>query len=222
MRTPVEPGARVTEEEIRRALEERAAGGRAALPARLAVVELVPAGYETVQVQPIAVAELDAFRKGVGGDAPLFERAETIPAPFLPVTVDLANLRYQAARFGADGLLLLTRGSNSYSYANGWAFLYPTIVGLAFAPGNTREVWTAAAAVLLDVSSGRPLAVIEAEARVDGQYLVFSDEWAANRDIDEEARTCLFHDIGERLRERAGELRLSQGLPARPQGLSSK
>ncbi len=216
VRSPVEsPTSPVTEEDIRRALAEgRDARSRGlTYPVRIVAIEIVP-GESSVEARPLGSADLEPLRKAMGDDR-LVAGIETIPTLFLPVHADLATLRYQAARFGADVLLLVTRGTNQYDHVNGWAFLYPTVLGLFVAPGQTLEVWTAAEAALVHVADGRPMAVVEADAREDTQLLLLADEDVPERELFEDSQRNLLGRLGERLGQEMVELKARSELSAR-------
>lgn len=205
----------ITEEDIRRALAEGREARAKGLtwPIRIVGIEIAPGG-SGVEARPLSASDLESLREAFPEDRRV-AAVETIPSLFLPVNPDLASLRLQAARFGGDVLLLVTRGTNHYDHVNGWAFLYPTVLGLFVAPGQTLEIWTAAEAALVHVADGRPLAVVEADAREDTQLLLLADDDVPHRELLEASQRDLLAKLGQRLGEEIAELEQRADLSAR-------
>jgi hypothetical protein len=134
-------------------------------------------------VRPAAPRSLEAIRKALdptarspeeAGEWPevatpkraAFASINAVPGLFLPGQGDLGKVRYAAARVGADTLLVYARSTRVYTFRNGLANLYPTLVGLLL-PGNERIVVSRVEGAIVDVRSGHVFCVAQGESRVD-------------------------------------------------------
>ena len=66
----------------------------------------------------------------------------------------IEGLRVIAARYRMRYLLLYSERFQDSTHLNGWAWLYPTVIGMFIAPGVTVESQGIAQADLLDVRTG--------------------------------------------------------------------
>ncbi len=82
-----------------------------------------------------------------------------------PVDRGLPGLRELGARYRSEYLLLFRARFAEQSYANGWAWLYPTILGAFLAPGNTVEQAGVLEATLYDVKTGTLLFTVHERVR---------------------------------------------------------
>jgi hypothetical protein len=100
-------------------------------------------------------------------DTGVFAEVGFLPEILLPSgdPSDLKTVRIAAARAQADGVLIFTTESGYEYEPNGWALLYPTILGLAVAPGSTRTSLCVSKAILLDVHTGYMYSVVESYAQ---------------------------------------------------------
>ena len=123
------------------------------LPARLGVVPLSspfdPKGTVSISTRTIAAKDLTA---GLA-DAPYFTQISDVTTE-LPNVGGLEGLRTIAARYRVRYLLLYSERFEDATHLNGWAWLYPTVVGMFVAPGVTVESRGIAQADLLDVRTG--------------------------------------------------------------------
>jgi hypothetical protein len=72
----------------------------------------------------------------------------------LPNGGGLEGLRVIAARYRLRYLLLYSERFEDATHLNGWAWLYPTVIGMFIAPGVTVKSYGIAQADLLDVRTG--------------------------------------------------------------------
>jgi rhombotail lipoprotein len=122
-------------------------------PARVGVVPLAepfnPQG--PVSIATRSVAARDLARALVGQRH--FSHVSDISTE-LPNMGGIEGLRVIAARYRMRYLLLYSERFEDATHLNGWAWLYPTVVGMFVAPGVTVESRGLAQADLLDVRTG--------------------------------------------------------------------
>ncbi len=82
-----------------------------------------------------------------------------------PVDRGLPGLRELGARYRSEYLLLFRARFAEQSYPNGWAWLYPTVLGALLAPGNTVEEAGVLEATLYDVKTGTLLFTVHERVR---------------------------------------------------------
>ena len=82
-----------------------------------------------------------------------------------PVDGDIPGLRELAARYRSGYLLLYRHRFVDDSYANAWAWLYPTVVGAIVAPSRTLETAGVLEATLFDVRNGTILFTVYERVR---------------------------------------------------------
>jgi rhombotail lipoprotein len=123
------------------------------LPARLGVVPLAtpfdPKGEVSLTTRTIASHDLAAALEA----GPYFSQVSDISTD-LPNVGGLEGLRVIAARYRVRYLLLYSERFEDATHLNGWAWTYPTILGMFLAPGVTVESMGIAQADLLDVRTG--------------------------------------------------------------------
>jgi hypothetical protein len=128
-----------------------------------------PADLRSIRValDPTAresLAEEDEWPSVAAPQRHVFASITAIPGLFLPGQGDLGKVRYAAARIGCDALLVYARATRVYTFRNGLANLYPTLVGLAL-PGNERIVVTRVEGAIVDVRTGHVFCVAQGESR---------------------------------------------------------
>lgn len=123
------------------------------LPARVGVVPLAapfdPGG--TVTIATRATASRDLARSLSGN--PYFSHVSDVSTE-LPNTGGLEGLRVIAARYRMRYLVLYHERFQDETHLNGWAWLYPTIIGMFAAPGVTVKSSGLLQADLFDVRTG--------------------------------------------------------------------
>jgi hypothetical protein len=151
--------------------------------ARLGVLP-VAYGYspnEEVPAAPAPGALADALEA-----ANVFQLTSEISADW-PIDRGTAGLRELGARYRAEYLLLYRARFVDQSYANGWAWLYPTIIGAFVAPGTTVERAGVLEATLYDVKTGTILFTVHERVRGEEK----SSPPMANRHSEELERRLL-------------------------------
>jgi len=131
-------------------------------PARVGVVPLAtpfdPQGPVTLATR--ATASRDLARGLIGN--PQFSHVSDVSTE-LPNGGGLEGLRVIAARYRMRYLLLYTERFQDDTHMNGWAWLYPTVIGMFAAPGVTVHSKGLLQADLFDVRTGTILfSVIQA------------------------------------------------------------
>ncbi|MBI4701144.1 MAG: hypothetical protein HY744_08300 [Deltaproteobacteria bacterium] len=125
-------------------------------PARVGVVPLAapfdPADPASIRVRSVAAHSLGRALER----CPQFSHVSDISTD-LPNVGGLEGLRLIAARYRLRYLLLYSEQIEDDTHLNGWAFLYPTLLGVFAAPGVTVESRGLAQADLLDVRTGTVL-----------------------------------------------------------------
>jgi rhombotail lipoprotein len=142
------------------------------LPARVGVMPLDepfdPRGPVSISMRTVAAGDLASSLAG----APYFSQVSDISTD-LPNVGGLEGLRVIAARYRVRYLLLLSTRFEDASHANGWAWLYPTLVGIFAAPGITVQSEGIAQADLLDVRTGTLLFTVVEPMSVSSQEWLF-------------------------------------------------
>jgi hypothetical protein len=194
--TDLAPAMRVTEQDIRDQYREREARPQP----RLAVVELRYEGGLQIagSIAPDELRAFDGLRAELAQTNQQrwpWDAVQTVPEFLLPRRLNWSNLRYCAARAGADQLLLMARASERYRYNNAWSNLYPTIIGMLLVPGETVEIHGAAEGALLDIRTGRILGVASASARTEERLFLIESSDAAERELTRRTTAALFSDL---------------------------
>ncbi len=140
-------------------------------PARVGVVPLAepfdPAKNASIRTRSAAARHL---AKALLGN-PQFSHVSDISTE-LPHVGGIEGLRVLAARYRVRYLLLYNERFEDATHANGWAWLYPTVIGMFLAPGVTVESHGMAQVDLLDVRTGTILFSIMEPMHVSSQQLM--------------------------------------------------
>jgi rhombotail lipoprotein len=140
-------------------------------PARVGVVPLAepfnPQG--PVSIATRGVASRDLARALIGH--PHYSHVSDISTE-LPNMGGIEGLRVIAARYRMRYLLLYSERFEDATHLNGWAWLYPTVVGMFLAPGVTVASRGIAQADLLDVRTGTILFSVVQPIDVSEQSLM--------------------------------------------------
>ena len=122
-------------------------------PARVGVVPLAepfdPKGRVSLGVRSVASRDLAQALIG----SRYFSHVSDISTD-LPNVGGIEGLRVLAARYRMRYLLLYSERFEDATHLNGWAWFYPTIIGMFVAPGVTVKSQGIAQADLLDVRTG--------------------------------------------------------------------
>ena len=125
-------------------------------PARVGVVPLAepfdPKGPVAIATRSVAAERLAKALIG----SPQYSHVSDISTD-LPNGGGLEGLRVIAARYRLRYLLLYSERFEDATHLNGWAWLYPTLIGMLVVPGVTVESRGIAQADLLDVRTGTVL-----------------------------------------------------------------
>jgi rhombotail lipoprotein len=123
------------------------------LPARVGVVPLAepfsPKGPVALATRHIASSDLASALVG----APYFSQVSDISTD-IPNVGGIEGLRVIAARYRVRYLVLYSQKFEDATHLNGWAWLYPTVIGMFLAPGVTVQSNGIAQADLVDVRTG--------------------------------------------------------------------
>lgn len=143
----------LSEEDLQRILESPI---DLQFPGRVGVVPLAapfdPAQPVSVSTRSVAAQSLARSLRG----SPHFSHVSDISTD-LPNVGGIEGLRVIAARYRLRYLLLYWEHFEDDTHLNGWAWLYPTIIGMFAAPGVTVESNGLAQAHLIDVRTGTVL-----------------------------------------------------------------
>ncbi|MDC3953194.1 hypothetical protein [Polyangium jinanense] len=135
------------------------------LPARIGVIPLAepfdPKGSPSLGLRNTASHH---FAKALAGN-PHFSQVTDISTD-LPNVGGIEGLRVIAARYRLRYLVLYSERFEDSTHLNGWAWLYPTVLGMFFAPGVTVESQGIAQADFLDVRTGTILFSVTEPLRV--------------------------------------------------------
>ena len=108
----------------------------------------------------------------------------------------LTEIRKAAARYGADVLMIVTGVGSVDRYNNGYAALYPTIIGAYLAPGTVSEALFLIEGSLWDVRSGVGYGTEGAEGTATKAGPATSLE---DQEVLAEAKAAALRNFGERL-----------------------
>lgn len=140
-------------------------------PARVGVVPLAepfnPQGPVSIATRSVAARDLSRALIG----QPHFSHVSDISTE-LPNVGGIEGLRLIAARYRMRYLLLYSERFEDSTHLNGWAWLYPTVLGMFVAPGVTVESTGLAQADLLDVRTGTILFSVVQPLDVSEQSLM--------------------------------------------------
>jgi len=123
------------------------------LPARVGVVPLAepydPKGKVAITTRHLAARD---FAAGLQGSK-WYSQVSDVSTD-LPNVGGIEGLRVIAARYRVRYLMLFSQRFDDATHLNGWAWTYPTVVGMFMAPGVTIESHGVVQADLLDVRTG--------------------------------------------------------------------
>lgn len=177
----------LTEDDLQRILESPI---DLQFPARLGVVPLARPfdPEEPVTIETRSVAAQSLARSLVGH--PHFSHVSDISTD-LPNVGGLEGLRVIAARYRVRYLLLYWEQFEDDTHLNGWAWLYPTIIGMFAAPGVTVESNGLAQAHLVDVRTGTVLfSVVEPLQVSEHEWMVGAARAHRKAQTEEAARVA--------------------------------
>lgn len=175
---------------------------------------------------PAVPAELSRSLDAAG----LFQATSEMSSDW-PADGDVAGLRELAARYRSRYLLLYRQRFLDRSWSNGWAWLYPTVIGLIVAPSRTLETAGVLEATLFDVRTGTILFTVYERVRASAT----DTPWDESRKLEilklrllDQAAGKLAESVVAKLRRlapaphaaAAGMNQLS-GRPRRPAGAPS-
>lgn len=158
--------------------------------------------HHTIQKAEWVGAEKDALANGL---APLRdERIVTDTFLLVDATIrghDARKIRQAGARYGADVVLVVDGVAAIDRYNNGYAALYPTLIGAYVAPGTESEALFMIEGSLWDVRTERLYATQTAEghAKSVGPAVTVED-----RQVLAQAKKAALDEFGKRM---ANELR---------------
>jgi rhombotail lipoprotein len=187
-------------------------------PARVGVVPLAEP-FEAkgpVAIGVRSVAARDLARSLIGH--PHFSHVSDISTD-LPNVGGIEGLRTIAARYRLRYLLLYSERFEDATHLNGWAWLYPTVIGMFVAPGVTVESRGIAQADLLDVRTGTVLFSVVQPMEVSKQEWMIGagrSHRQAQADAASSAAKALAKRVGAQTNELvkwADEMALAQAAP---------
>ena len=173
-------------------------------PARVGVVPLAqafdPHGPVSIGTRSVAARDLATSLSG----GPHYSHVSDVSTE-LPNTGGIEGLRLIAARYRLRYLLLYSERFQDSTHLNGWAWLYPTVVGMFVAPGVTVESSGLVQADLLDVRTGTILFSVVEPMRVHGK------EWMigagrSHKELQGEATAAAAKKLARRVAEQTNEL----------------
>ncbi|MFO0611749.1 MAG: hypothetical protein U0414_04115 [Polyangiaceae bacterium] len=156
-------GGSVTEDDLQKVLST---GIDLAFPARIGVLPVAQpfnaGGDVSISLRTVASRDL---AKSLA-KSPAFSQVSNISTD-LPSQGGIEGLRAIAARYRLRYIVLYSERFEDESHVNGWAALYPTILGIFLTPSVTIESNGVAEADLVDVRTGTILASSIQPLRVD-------------------------------------------------------
>ncbi len=160
-------GGGLSEEQLQKILESPI---DLQFPARVGVVPLAapfdPEENPTLRIRTTAAG---SFATALDG-ASQFSHISDVSTE-LPHVGGIEGLRVLAARYRLRYLLLYSERFENATHANGWAWLYPTVLGIFLSPGITVESDGIAQVDLLDVRTGPVLFSVMEPMHVSSQQL---------------------------------------------------
>ncbi len=173
-------------------------------PARVGVVPLAQAfdPREPVSIGTRSVAARDLATALAGG--PHYSHVSDVSTE-LPNSGGIEGLRVIAARYRLRYLLLYSERFEDSTHLNGWAWLYPTVIGMFVAPGVTVESSGLVQADLLDVRTGTILFSVVEPMQVHGK------EWMigagrSHKELQGEAASAAAKKLARRVAEQTSAL----------------
>ncbi len=140
---------------------------------RLGIVPVTTA-YDVDEEVPLAVVphQLSQSLEKTG----LFNVTTEVSTDW-PADGSVAGLRELAARYRSKYLLLYRHRFVDRSHTNGWAWTYPTIVGIFAAPASTVEIAGVMEATLFDVRSGTILFTAFERVYTEEQLNIWNNDY---------------------------------------------
>jgi hypothetical protein len=173
-------------------------------PARVGVVALTtpfdPEGVAPLRVRSAAAGELAHSLRG----ARQFSHVSDVSTE-LPHVGGIEGLRVLAARYRLRYLVLYSERFEDATHANGWAWLYPTLIGVFLAPAITVESFGIAQADLVDVRSGTVLYSLMEPIHVESEQLALHSA-QAHREKQGEAAARAARQLAKRVAQQADVL----------------
>ena len=173
-------------------------------PARVGVVPLAQAfdPHGPVSIGTRSVAARDLATALAGG--PHYSHVSDVSTE-LPNSGGIEGLRVIAARYRLRYLLLYSERFEDSTHLNGWAWLYPTVIGMFVAPGVTVESSGLVQADLLDVRTGTILFSVVEPMQVHGK------EWMigagrSHKELQGEAASTAAKKLARRVAEQTNSL----------------
>ena len=173
-------------------------------PARIGVVPLAqafdPRGAVAIGVRSVAARDLATAL--IGG--PNYSHVSDVSTE-LPNTGGIEGLRLIAARYRLRYLLLYSERFEDTTHLNGWAWLYPTVIGMFAAPGVTVESSGLVQADLLDVRTGTILfSVVEPMHVHEKEWMIGAGR--SHRELQGEAASAAAKRLAKRVTEQTSAL----------------
>ncbi len=121
---------------------------------------------------------------------------------------NIVDIKQAGARYGADAVLLVDGSTAIDRYNNGYASLYPTVLGAYLAPGTVSNALVMLSGSLWDVRSEwhAPTETVEGNSKSVGPALMIEDSTAVV-----EAKEAALEAFGKRVAEQLWIL--SESLP---------
>ncbi len=133
-----------------------------------------------------------------------------------PADGSVAGLRELAARYRSKYLLLYRHRFVDDSRLNGWAWLYPTVIGYFAAPGRTVEVAGVMEATFFDVRTGTILFTVYERVHHEENLNIWNNDHKR-----QEIKTQLLHEASDKLAKSVtGKIR--RLVAARPKAESNE
>ncbi|MEO7328683.1 MAG: hypothetical protein ABI193_08910 [Minicystis sp.] len=174
------------------------------LPARIGVVPLAapfdPRGTVSIGTRSVAARDLASSLIG----QPFFSHVSDISTD-LPNTGGIEGLRLIAARYRLRYLLLYSERFEDGTHMNGWAWLYPTVIGMFVAPGVTVESRGLAQVDLLDVRTGTVLFSVVQPMHVKSSQLMIG-AGRSHQELQAEAASEAAKKLAKRVSEQTSAL----------------
>ena len=173
-------------------------------PARVGVVPLAepfdPKG--PVSITTRSTASRDLARALVG--TPFFTHVSDVSTD-LPNAGGIEGLRVLAARYRLRYLLLYSERFEDATHLNGWAWLYPTVIGMFAAPGVTVQSRGLAQADLLDVRTGTILFSVVQPMAVD-EHSIMIGAARSHREAQADAAALAARALAKEVASQTGAL----------------
>ncbi|MCC6551554.1 MAG: hypothetical protein IT372_00855 [Polyangiaceae bacterium] len=196
-----DPSGSLSEGDLQRVLESPI---DLQFPARVGVVPLAqpfdPHGEVSIGVRSVASRD---FARAISGHQH-FSHVSDISTE-LPNGGGIEGLRVIAARYRLRYLILYSERFEDATHLNGWAWLYPTVIGMFVAPGVTVKSRGLAQADLLDVRTGTILFSVVEPMSVDDQQLMIGAA-RSHRELQAEAAATAARALARRVASQTNEL----------------